>query len=477
MLQAFLGLVVGIAGVEFLTLPMAFWVWLCAWGILTLAFPRLWVVALFALLGWARYATWTDLPREESSNIAHLRAIGVQEPTRRGVRVLCRFVDPPIQAYALVYFRQDVANPPDFGDEFRLNARWYRPRNWAGTTFDWARYLERRRVHHLTTVYSSSQFEYLESGEGRWQRRFSSARQWLRQRLRQQLSREDSALVEGMMLGATGDFPPDLRERFHRSGIGHLLATSGLHVGIVLWMVLRTLRMLGVPYRWQVGLTLLMVWCYALLAGMRPSIVRAGIMATAFLNAPLLRREIDSLSALGTAGTIWLLIAPHALFEVGFQYSFTAVLTILLFYHRLVRRLRFLWKRSVSQGRVREWGHRALCPLLSVTLCAQAGIAPVQLYHFGYLSLLSPVANLLAVPIAYPILAFGFFFWLSNGMGVLPLELCCAWLKGVAHLFSPDWGLLQFSPSLWLVLSVYAFLILLTPEPPVVGLDDEGRER
>jgi len=173
---------------------------------------------------------------------------------------------------------------------------------------------------------------------------------------------------------------------------------------------------------------------------------------------------------------VWLLIAPHALFEVGFQYSFSAVLFILLFYHRVVRRLRRLWRRVVRNTRIRPLGERWLCPLLSVTLCAQAGITPIQLYHFGYLSLLSPIANLLAVPMAYPILALGFFMWGSNGMGGLPLEILCAWLKWVAYTFSAGWALLELFLPLSVVIAIYALVLLFAPEPPVYTLDERGDE-
>jgi competence protein ComEC len=372
-----------------------------------------------------------------------------------------------------------VPNLPDYGDLFRLEASWRRPVRFSG--FDWARYLERRRVYHITTVFSARQFVVLESGAGRWQRRFSAARQSLRRTLRAHLDREDAALVEGMLVGAAGDFPPQLREAFHRSGTGHLLATSGLHVMMALQMVYLLLRWTPVPFAGRIGLVIAAAWGYALLAGLRPSIVRAATMTTCALCAPLLGREADSLNALGFAGALWLLIAPHAVFEVGFQYSFCAVLFILLFYGRLEYALRQLAARAgilSDTGKPKSLAGRVvrngLIPLLSVSLCAQAGISLVQLYHFGYLSLLSPVANLLAVPLAYPMLALGFWFWLSQGVGASPLEWLCAWQGWVALTFGADWvpAIRLAAMPVWLPLAFYAGVLLLAPEPPLGEVEE-----
>jgi hypothetical protein len=106
-------------------------------------------------------------------------------------------------------------------------------------------------------------------------------------------------------------------------------------------------------------------------------------------------------------------------------------------------------------------------PPLALSLCAQVGIGLLQLYHFGYLSLLSPIANLVAAPAAYLALALGGFFWLSQGVGVLPTEWTCAWLKGVALLFGADWvpAIRTESVPIWLVLAFYGVVLLLAREP------------
>ncbi|MCS6918223.1 MAG: ComEC family competence protein [Fimbriimonadales bacterium] len=475
MLQLALGVALGISLTEWLALPIAPSVGLGLLGvILAPSLPSwAWLAAGLAL-GAVRYDLWRSPPVQTPPPTATLRAVGTLEPTRNGYRLLCAFEEPKLPTYTLVYFRPNVQNLPDYGDVFRLEASWRRPPRIG--SFDWGKYLERRRVYHIATVFSERQFEILQSGAGRWQRYFSAARGSLRETLRANLSPDAAALLEGMLVGATGDFPPQLREAFHKAGTGHLLATSGLHVAIALQLVYLLLRWTPTPFAGRVGLVILAAWCYALLAGLRPSIVRAATMVSCALCAPLVGREADSLNALGFAGALWLLIAPHAIFEVGFQYSFCAVLFILLFYGRLERRLKALSFRA-ERGIppiLRRGVEKGVIPLLSVSLCAQAGISLIQLYHFGYLSLLSPMANLLAVPWAYPTLALGFWLWLSQGVGATLVEWVCAWHQWVAITFSSSWvpALQGTSLPAWAVMGFYAGVLLFAPEPPLGSAEE-----
>ncbi|GIV05765.1 MAG: hypothetical protein KatS3mg016_1340 [Fimbriimonadales bacterium] len=481
MLQLALGIAMGISLTEWVALPVAPSIALGLLALaLTLSMPGWAWLAAGLVLGAVRYELWRSPPVQAPPSAATLRAVGTLEPTRNGYRLLCAFESPPLPTYTLVYFHSTVRNLPDFGDVFRVEASWRRPPRFQG--FDWARYLERRRIYHITTVFSERQFQIVQSGAGRWQRVFSAARRSLRDRLRHSLAPEDAALIEGILVGATGDFPPELREAFHKSGIGHLLATSGLHVMMALQLVYLCLRWTRTPFTGRIGLVILAAWCYTLLAGARPSIVRAATMVSCTLCAPLVGREADSLNALGLAGAMWLLIAPHAIFEVGFQYSFCAVLFILLFYGRLERTLRHCARRAGVPPKIDRtaslraaFSHKFLIPLLSVSLCAQAGISLIQLYHFGYLSLLSPVANLLAVPLAYPTLVLGFWLWLSQGVGVLPVEWLCAWYKWVAFTFSGSWvpALQGVSLSAWLVVGFYAGVLLFASEPPLGAVESD----
>lgn len=468
MLQLAVGLALGISLTEWFALPVAPPLMLGLTSLIVgLSAPAWAWLAGGIAVGALRYDLWREPPPAllPPSRVV-LRAVGTLEPTRNGYRLLCAIEQPKCEGFVLVYFRPQVRHLPDYGDLFRAELSWRRPPRFA--RFNWALYLERRRVYFIATVFSHRQFEILHSGMGQWQRRFSEARHSLRQTLRAHLSPDSAALIEGMLVGATGDFPPALREAFHRAGTGHLLATSGLHVAILLHAVYLALRWTPVPYGGRMGIVILAAWLYALLAGLRPSIVRAAAMATAVLSAPIVGREADSLNALGLAATIWLLVAPYAIFEVGFQYSFCAVLFILLFHARLEGVLCRMVPRKMPLA-LACLLQKGVIPLLSITLCAQVGISVVQLYHFGYLSLLSPVANLLSVPLAYPTLVAGFWLWLSQGVGSVLVEWLSEWHKSIALVFGqPALPALRVEhlPA-WAAIACYASVLLLAPEPPV----------
>ncbi len=473
-LQVALGLSLGIAYREWLHNALSFPPIACLSGavLLILIRPHWTLFVVAAVLGGWRYDGWSRVAPVNPSRLpaeVRLRAIASHEPTRTGGRLLCAFVEGSEKGYALLYFRHAVAHPPDFGDEFIARVSWRTPRNPPNIPFDWVRHLQRRRIFYIATVYSDSQFRVVRSSRTSWQRWFIERRYALRNLLRSRLPADDAAIAEGMLVGAASDFPRPLREAFMRSGIGHLLSTSGLHVAMLLQMLLVVLIALRASFRWRSGLLIGAAWGYALLAGLRPPIVRAATMASLYLLAPILRREPDGLNALGWAAAFWLLYAPYALFEVGFQYSFTAVLFILLFYRRVERLLRQGWMLFVRARWARIAGERLIVPAFALTLCAQVGIGLIQLYHFGYLSLLSPVANLLAAPAAYLMLALGGFFWTSGGIGVLPLQAVCAWLKAVAMLFGAEWGPALRIESLpwWLVMAFYAVVLIWAREPTV----------
>jgi hypothetical protein len=170
MLQLALGLALGISLTEWSALPVAPSVVLALVGvILALGLPAWAFLAIGLALGAVRYDLWRSPPVQTPPPVATLRAVGTLEPTRNGYRLLCAFEQPALPTYALVYFRPSVRALPDYGDVFRIEASWRRPVRFSG--FDWARYLERRRVYHITTVFSERQFTVLESGAGRWQRR------------------------------------------------------------------------------------------------------------------------------------------------------------------------------------------------------------------------------------------------------------------------------------------------------------------
>jgi len=414
--------------------------------------------------GIAPYQNPPNLP-----SVARLRAIGELEPTSGGHRLLCALqseIQPSQKTLVLVYFQRKMGSIPEYGDEFQLQARWTRPRNPRGSRFDWEAYLRRRRIHWLAYVYSERQFQIVQPAPYTFQSFFIGLRRSLRDTLNRNLNEQDAMIMEGLMVGARGDFPRELRDTFARAGIAHLLATSGLHVGIIAVAVYLLLSKLPVSFRTRIFLTILIVWFYAVLAGFRPPIVRAATMSSIFLLAPILRREMDALSALVWAAFFWLLYSPGAFWEVGFRLSFLAVLSIVLFSSHIYRNLdKFVLKRlSKITG---NWLTFRLGWLISITTSVQIGLIPVLLFHFGYVPVWSLVTNLLVAPLLPFILLSGFFVWLSQGMGATLAHWGCGYLVIIANLFSSP--VIEMEPFAegWLV-AFYLFMLLVAAEAKVM---------
>jgi competence protein ComEC len=213
---------------------------------------------------------------------------------------------------------------------------------------------------------------------------------------------DEKAVLKALIFGDRSGIERDLRERFNRSGAGHLLAISGLHVGIVAAVVFRSLLWLfsfctpllwrGWGRQWAAAATVLIVLAYGVLAGMSPSTQRAVTMVTVFLAALILGRTRDTLNPLAVAALVILLLFPPALFSISFQLSFAAVLAIVYGLERIGPAA----DPAHSTGRKSaNW----LAGFILVSALAIAGTTPIVLYHFNQTSLVGIAANLLLVPL------------------------------------------------------------------------------
>lgn len=213
---------------------------------------------------------------------------------------------------------------------------------------------------------------------------------------------DEKAVLKALVFGDRSGIGDDLRQRFNRSGVGHLLAISGLHVGIVAMLafgVFRWLFSFCSPLLWRgwgrrlaAGATLFPVLAYGMLAGMSPSTQRAVIMVAVFLAALMLGRSRDTLNTLAVAALVILVIFPPALFSISFQLSFAAVLAI------VVGLQKFKITRDTADQPARK-AAKWLMGMVLVSVLAVAGTAPVVLYHFNQTSLVGIAANLLLVPL------------------------------------------------------------------------------
>lgn len=205
------------------------------------------------------------------------------------------------------------------------------------------------------------------------------------------LSPNSTALLNAMLLGERENFPPDLKQYFSAAGLSHILAVSGLHMGVVaflIYLLLYPLSRFTASQKPRALLTLLFLWLYACITGLSPSAIRACIMASFLLTAIILDRRNSSLNALFAAAFFMLLYDTNLAFDAGFQMSFSAVAAILLFYAPLNR-----WGNSPHY--VVRW----LSSCVAVSVAAQIGALPIAIYYFHTIPLLFLVGNLFVLPL------------------------------------------------------------------------------
>jgi competence protein ComEC len=191
-----------------------------------------------------------------------------------------------------------------------------------------------------------------------------------------------------------------LYEKFRAAGSLHLLALSGLHLGILFFLLNLALRFIrdGRLRRLTAGCLLL---GYVFLVGWRPSLERAAVMVVAAAVGYTLDREIQPLNVLGLAAIVLLVIHPHYAHDLSFQLSFLSLAAIVLLSPLLYR----IWQQYLPP--FLGWP-------LGVSLSAQFGTAPLVLYHFGAVYPIGVVAALLLIPLAALFLGAGVLFVVST---------------------------------------------------------------
>lgn len=360
---------------------------------------------LFLMLGVCNYAREREGARHEwSPSKAVYEAIVVGEPRVREHSTLCEmevhavcdsagwhkighkilaYMEPSDEALALLpgdvlCFRGGVRAPRNFSDSL---------------TFDYARYVTMQGV--AGTVYLPC-----EAWQRVGERKLSLRERMLRLRgrlkthyLSATFSADALGVLSAMTLGDKRDLSPEVRAAYSDAGASHVLALSGLHVGVIYGIFAFVFRKLLRRHRLQWlcdVITVAALWLFAMLVGLPVSVVRAVAMCTLYVFARWVSDgSASSLHTLSLTALLMLLVRPLWLFDVGFQLSFMAMVAILCVEP-------YLEEFSRRHRLHPIWGY--LVGLLCMSLAAQFGTAPLVLYHFGTFPTYFLLTNMVVVP-------------------------------------------------------------------------------
>jgi competence protein ComEC len=284
--------------------------------------------------------------------------------------------------------------------------------------------------------------------------------------------------LAGMVIGERSEIPTETYKDFQRTGVFHVFAINGLHVGLVAGSVLILLRLLRIPRRWCALAAVPLLILYVFATGARPGAVRALVMACVWLVGTMLVRPADSLNSLAAAALVILLCDPTQLFDGGFILSFTVVLAIITLTPLIEARLTpwvtpdpFLPKEYVPvwQSQLEVRSRRAI-QLLSCSVASWVGLLPLMAVYFHLFTPISIVANLFVIPLLGCIIALGLLAataqavspWLTLIFNSANSFLLGVMIRGVEWLGHVRFGhRFVRAPSSWIVWAYYGLGVLL----------------
>jgi competence protein ComEC len=347
----------------------------------------------------------------------------------------------------LLLFIKEECEPLSLGNRVRFLCKLYPPRGFHNPGgFSYERHLAFEGIQ--TIGFLSGKRAYVKIGEGFKNPILLRVEGWrdrIRDFLRKETDPPTSNIFQALVLGEQENIPEEVKEHFILTGTAHLLAISGDQFGIVaflsfsllIWILKRSeFLLLSISVRrWAAGLTIPCILLYAFIAGGGISVIRAMIMLIAFLCSILLGRERNLLHTLALAAFLILIFSPPSLFDVSFQLSFVAVLSILYGVPRILRGLK---EEGLSLSPKTSWKQNTWNYLkisLLATGIAILGTSPLVAFHFNRISPIGLVTNLFVIP------------WV--GFLIVPLSL-------IASIFS-----FFFSPLATLLLNINSFITLI----------------
>jgi len=305
----------------------------------------------------------------------------------------------PLKTKIVLYIQKDsISETIKYGDRIVFNSTINTITN-AGNPleFNYKSYMANQGIY-FTSYSQNNQFKILEHNQGKKPKWFALT---IRDKLLNiysnfEISDQSYGVLSALTLGYRDEVDNDTRQMFANTGAMHILAVSGLHVGII-YMILNSLlgfmdKKRKLLYLKSV-IIILMLWLFALIAGLSPSVKRSALMFSLFVVGRLLMRSTSIYNVIFATAFILLLFNPLDIYSVGFQLSYAAVLSI-VFFQPYIYKL-FFFQRYIPD---KIWA------LLSVSIAAQMGTMPIGLFYFHQFPNYFFLTNVLVIPLASIIL-------------------------------------------------------------------------
>ena len=359
-------------------------------------YPRL-SILVFYMLGVSGYSCMETMrPDVRSSRLRDCRSIRIRGIITDGGRSSS---GRPFLELSLGNENTIIYNIPDTtvwmpGDTVNATVRCSRVENFTGD-FDYRRYMEERGVFYTCFFGRNSSLEVLKNGTPplrtlparlRW--KFSAA---VDSAMPSEEMARIRAVVKALAYGYQDEIPAGIEESFRQSGAIHLLALSGMHLGLLYGLLLKLLALIGnSPTAKRIRSTVIIaaLWAFTIFTGCGVSILRAAVMFSLYEAGVLAGRRRNGINALSLSAIIITVADPSAPSGISFQLSYAAMTAIFLIFPHL---------RAIVKTRNRISGR--IADACAMTIACQATTAPIILLHFGTFAFYSLLANLLCSPI------------------------------------------------------------------------------
>jgi competence protein ComEC len=264
--------------------------------------------------------------------------------------------------------------------------------------FDYDRYLNSKGLTGLLISYDTDSIKILERKSDYFKSALFSLRKIIDDKIHKLHTPNTAALLRGLLLADRSEISYETKNEFINSGVIHILAVSGLHVGYILLIFIFLFGRFGIFTRSV--LTIIGLLIFMFITGVPPSVFRATLMTITIILAFLSGRSTNIINSVSIAGVIILLFDPNEIYNPGFQLSFSAVLAIALLYP--------YFQKQIFKLKLKHKWIEYILLFCAVSISAHLGTIPFTLAYFSKLSVVSIFANLLVIPAVGVIIANAF---------------------------------------------------------------------
>ncbi len=315
------------------------------------------------------------------------------------------YIVKPQNGQAILLRVYDPSKNYGYGDELRVRVKIETPKGETNPGgFNYRDYLKRKGIYALGSAREGN-IQYI-GHTVNLKTPLVASRLWVEDTVERLYQKQEAAFLNSLIIGDRTNLETNVENDFINTGIIHALAISGQHVNILLLFIFYILGFFKLDHTKKNTIAIAVIGFYTLMVGAMPSVARSFIMDAVILIGKTYDEETDTLSSIALAALIILFADPLQLYDIGFQLSFAATLSILLLYEKLIRMLPF--KGYIAGA-------------LSLTLSAEIGVLPISVYYFYRLPIYSLLANLVVVPIIPAIFILGIISIILGGV-FLPLS-------------------------------------------------------